>query len=122
MGREGAAAPAGLELQLGRGAWRTGERRTGRQRRERRLGWQKGGDGISGRKENLLCITWALGPVGSIDRVERYVYPIRIHIWVRPSKKKIGYLSRYVLRGLTIRLKSISSGTYISRSTVSLSS
>ena len=36
MGREGAAAPAGLELQLGRGAWRAAARRTGRPRGERR--------------------------------------------------------------------------------------
>ena len=41
VGREGAAPPAGLELQLGRGAWRTGGRRTGRQHQERRLGQQR---------------------------------------------------------------------------------
>ena len=64
MGREGAAAPAGLEGERGglEGAARADSVESG--------GWgRKGGDGISGRKKNLCCITWALGPVGSIGRL-----------------------------------------------------
>ena len=54
-----------------------------------------------------------LGPVGYCrETFKSFSYLIRIHIW---------YVSKYILRGLTIRLKSISSDTYISRSTVSLS-
>jgi len=59
VGREGAAAPAGLELQLGQGSvedWRAPHGPTASRAAAgvAKGGDSKGGDGISGRKKNLL--------------------------------------------------------------------
>jgi hypothetical protein len=53
VGREGAAAPAGLDLQLGRGAWRPAHGPT--VWRAAGAGGAKGGDGSRCRRSGPCC-------------------------------------------------------------------
>jgi hypothetical protein len=58
VGREGAAAPAGLELQLGRGAWKAAHGPTAW--RAAGAGGAKGGDGSRCQRAGLVDVVGVL--------------------------------------------------------------
>jgi hypothetical protein len=67
VGREGAAAPAGLELQLGRGAWRAAHGSTAWRAAHGSTAWRaagaggaKGGDGSRCQRAGLVDVVGVL--------------------------------------------------------------